>query len=314
MTFLRLAVVSDIHAEDTGGEWTHVVAEPTPQKLQHPLQDLPDLIRSADIAAEYLIVPGDIANQADASGLSYAWRKLQEIAAQLGAELIAVPGNHDVITHTFAEDPRSVLKRLLPSFPTGDPNIDDQFWRDGWMMLERPDHRILLLDSTVGFPEFPRNADTSSDEWKSYLRAIDRGSLTVGIEMSIDRYLDRHAERKINVAIIHHHPQEHQLRTILQDTYGPMYRGSDFIDILSRNPASGRWIIIHGHKHVPQLVNSVSTTSNGPLILCAGSLGAKLWSPINTITRNQFHLLTASDEFLGGVGSLCGKIDSFTCP
>lgn len=313
MTRIRIAVISDIHAEDSGGQWTHVLSEPPePLRNRHPLRDLPDLIHERSISADYLVVPGDVANRADAGGLAYAWRRLHGIAHQLGAKLIAAPGNHDVVTRTYIEDPRAMLKNLLPTFPSGNPSLDDVFWRDGWCAIEHDDHRLLLLDSTVGFPAFPTDVDEDSDEWRLYLDSLDRGSITPEIELAVDEYLRRLTQAKINIAVIHHHPQEHQLKEHLKDSYGPMRRGSELVDIFSRHPRAGRWIIIHGHKHIPQLVNAVSTTSNGPLVLCAGSAGAKLWPPINTITRNQFHILTANNDLLELVSSLCGKIDTYT--
>ncbi|MGV0747294.1 metallophosphoesterase family protein [Mycolicibacter minnesotensis] len=313
MTEIKLAVASDIHAEDADGKWTHVLSEPPePRRKRHPLRDLTDLIHEHALVADYLIVPGDVANRADAGGLAYAWRRLQSIAQQLDARLIAIPGNHDVVTRELIDDPRTFLKSLLPTFPTGCPAADDIFWRNGWCVIERESHRLLLLDSTIGFPQFPEGVDKDSAEWATYLTALDRGSITTAIEQAIDDYLSNNLTRKVNIAVIHHHPREHQDREYLKDEYGPMQRGGELIDILSRHPRAGRWILVHGHKHIPQLVNSVGNTSNGPLILCAGSTGAKLWPPINSVTRNQFHLVNVSDELTESVGSLCGRVDTYT--
>ncbi len=313
MSELRLAVIADVHADENENKWTRVVAEPpAAARKRHPLRDLPDLLERENITADYLIAPGDIANQADTGGLVYCWRRLQEIKSQLKATLLGVPGNHDVITHQPAGDPRFMLKNLLPSFPTGDRDHDDTFWQTGWSLIEQASHRILLLDSTIGFPPYPVGVDRKSLAFNDYLVELDRGRLTTEIERAIDERLTDCSSSKLNVAIIHHHPQEHQLRDYLKDTYGPMHRGSELIEILSSHPQSGRWIIIHGHKHVPQLVNAVSTTSNGPLILCAGSLGATLWDPVNTVTRNQFHIVTITNEQVSGAGSLCGTVETYT--
>jgi hypothetical protein len=313
VTDFRFAVVSDIHAGDERSDWTYVKIEPpVARRHRHPLCDLQLIIDQDGIRCDYLIVPGDIANQADPKGLNYAWRRLHEIADQLGARILSAPGNHDVITHDAAADPREMLKSLLPSFPTGDVDLDSEFWAKGWCSIEEPEHRILILDSTSGFPVYPVGVDKASPEWDEYKRQIDRGSITESIENEIEGYIAGLSERKINVALIHHHPQEHQLRDYLQDEYGPMFRGGSLLELFSKYPQGGRWIIIHGHKHIPQLVNAISSSSNGPLILCAASLGAQLWSPVNTVTRNQFHVLSVSNETIPGVGSICGTVESFT--
>lgn len=313
MSELRFVVISDLHADERENKPTYITAEPPPAlRKRHPLRDLPDLLQREQIQADYLIAPGDIANQADMGGLVYCWRRLHELKTQLKAELIAVPGNHDVVTRQAAADPRAMLKNLLPSFPTGDVVIDDEFWGNGWCLIEQHSHRILLLDSTIGFPEYPKGVDQKSDEFASYLAKLNRGKLSEPIEEALDELIEGFNEPKINIAVIHHHPQEHQLRDYLKDSYGAMERGSELIRILSSHPTAGRWVIVHGHKHVPQLVNAVSTTGNGPLILCAGSLGAKLWDPVLTFARNQFHVVTLTNERVAGLASLRGSVESYT--
>jgi hypothetical protein len=309
---LRLATLSDIHAGDQETTWTHVRSEPpAARRGEHPLNDLLTFIQTEQIRADYLVVPGDIANKADAVGLTYGWRKVRQIADLLSARLVAAPGNHDVITHTETGDPRRLLKMLLPSFPTGKATADADFWEHGWTMLEEDNHRILIVDSTIEFPPYPADTAEGSDEWKTYLSAIDRGTFSDNIERQIDQYLE-HAEPKINIAIIHHHPQEHQLKDYMQDAYGPMHRGSELLHLLSRHPRVGRWVLIHGHKHIPLIANAVTATSNGPIILCSASAGAQIWPPVNTVTRNQFHILNASEASSGLVGTLRGTIESYT--
>lgn len=309
---MRIAIASDIHAGTSDSRATHVLAGPSSHaRGLQPLSDLIHLIDDDGISADYLVVPGDIANQADAGGLAYGWRKIHQIADKLGAEVIAVPGNHDVVTHSASSDPRAMLKKLLPTFPAGDATTDAIFWDQGWAALEKLDHRILMIDSTFAFPRFPTWAVEGDSDWREYMSAIDKGSFPESIENQLEEYI-RVAEPKLNFVVIHHHPQEHQQKSYLQDEYGAMNRGADLLDLLSRHPRAGRWILIHGHRHIPQLVNAVTTTGNGPLVLCAASLGAKLWSPVDTITRNQFHIVDATDEDVSFLGSVRGSVESYT--
>lgn len=314
MTALSALIVSDIHADEKDTKWTRVNTEPpAPLRNRQPLNDLFHWAADNDFKADYLLAPGDIANQADAVGLAYAWRKLHEIADLIGAQLLAAPGNHDIVTHSHAPDPRALARVLLPSFPTGDAALDRHFWEHGWALYETSAHRFLILDSMTDFPVFPAAVTPydGSDEWNNYKNFIDRGGFPESMEAGIDAVLAV-ADHRLNVALLHHHPQEHQLSSFMQDAYGPMRRGSDFIDLLSRHPKAGRWIVIHGHKHIPQLAHATAATSNGPLILCAASTGAKLWDPIDTVTRNQFHILEATDDTLPGAASLRGSVRSYT--
>lgn len=314
MASLKALIVSDIHADEKDTDWTRVTTEPPPSKRnRQPLSDLLHWAREHHVTADYLLAPGDIANQADAVGLTYGWRKLNELADALGARLLGAPGNHDIVTHAASTDPRAMAQLLLPSFPTGDRSLDAHFWNHGWVIVETDEHRFLIIDTMRDFPPFPPGvtAFDGSAAWLAYKDAIDRGSFPEAMEEEIEQALDG-AQHKLNVVVLHHHPQEHQQSSYLQDSYGPMHRGSDLIDLLSRNPRAGRWILVHGHKHIPQLAHAIAATSNGPLILCAASVGAKLWEPINTVTRNQFHVLEASDDPVVGTPSLRGTVRSYT--
>lgn len=312
MTTIRIAVASDLHAFDVASQDSHVVIEPpSARPNQQPLSDLVAFVSNNSISADLLFVPGDIANHANTPGLSYGWRRLHELASAMGAQLLAVPGNHDVVTHEPVADPRAPLKNLVPTFPSGEAVGDDAFWEQGWLLLEYPEHRVLLLDSTRGFPPYPVGAPRNSKRWRKYLRSLDRGSFSRSIEDELETIF-KDLTPKLNLAMVHHHPMEHQMREHLQDEYGPMKRGSDLIDLLSRHPDAGRWILIHGHKHIPQLSHAIGATANGPLLLCAASVGGKLWSPINTVTRNQFHLLTAENDPIPGTSSIRGTVENYT--
>lgn len=306
---LVLAVISDVHASDRVDQHTHVSTSPgVAARTLHPLVDLEEYIKVESLRADYLLVPGDLANQAHLPGLAYAWQQANRLAGLLGAELLGVPGNHDLTTHSPAIDSRAGLKSLVPSFPTGDPARDSAFWAQGWAAREEIDHRILLLDSTFDFPAYPRNpADPAV--WKEYEDALNRGGFSREQEEQIDEFL-KNASRKLNIAVIHHHPLEHQLRHQFRDSYGPMRRGGELIDLLSRHPRAGRWLIVHGHKHVPQIASAVAVSANGPVMLCAGSLGAHIWPPLNTVAHNQFHLVKVRDDNPSDLGFLLGQIQS----
>ncbi|MDF2991440.1 MAG: hypothetical protein K0S37_1954 [Microbacterium sp.] len=273
------------------------------------MADLEQLVLNEKLSADYLLLPGDIANRANAEGLQYGWRRSHTIAASLGAHLIATAGNHDVVTHSFTEDPQQMLRDLLPSFPTGDPEVDVAYWDRGWTVVEHDDHRFVVLNSTADFPPFPR--DAGEEAGALYRLTVERGGLAANVEQELEAYLDS-APPKLNILLVHHHPVEHQLPTGLQDTYGPMRRGSELIDLLTSAHSTGRWLIVHGHKHVPQLAAATSTSANGPIVLCAGSLGAKLWDPVTTVARNQFHILEVTADLSGTGPGLLGKVESWT--
>lgn len=302
--------MSDIHADEIENSDTRIYLEPAQaQRGVYPMSDLHYLIAELSLTTDYLLLPGDTANKANAEGLQYGWRRSHGIASLLNAELIATVGNHDVVTHSPSLDRSRMLRDLLPSFPTGSDDLDRTFWQKGWCVVERPDHRIVVLNSTADFPPYPR--DIGSPAGLAYLEQIERGGLLPGVEDELRVYLAG-AEPKINVAMVHHHPLEHQLASHLQDTYGPMRRGGELIELFTNAHSSGRWLVLHGHKHIPQLVRATSTSSNGPIVLCAGSLGAKIWSPVDTVARNQFHVLELESRPAEEGSVLVGSVESYS--
>ncbi|WP_411557023.1 metallophosphoesterase family protein [Plantibacter sp. MPB07] len=310
MPKIRFAIMSDIHADELENGDTRIYLEPTQtQRGQYPMVDLQHLITELSLTADYLLLPGDTANKANAEGLQYGWRQSHGIAALLEARLIATAGNHDVVTHSPSPDRWRMLRDLLPSFPTGDDAIDRTYWQRGWCVIEEADHRILVLNSTADFPPYP--ADIRSPEGVAYFHQIERGGLLPSVEDELRAYLAG-AEPKINIAMVHHHPLEHQLASHLQDTYGPMRRGGELIELFTNSHSSGRWLVLHGHKHIPQLVRATTVSSNGPIVLCAGSLGAKIWSPVDTVARNQFHVLELGSRAPEEGSTLVGSVESYS--
>ncbi|GAA1463024.1 hypothetical protein GCM10009619_39720 [Williamsia maris] len=308
-----MAVISDLHADEgVESRHTRILSDATDYAMGvDPLVDLLAFVESAELRVDYVLAPGDVANQGNAVGLPYAWRRLNDVATKLGADVIGTPGNHDVTTHQPTADIARALKALTPSFPVRDQRSSDFFWDRGYLLLDREDHRILVIDSTKGFPHHPDKFDSDAAR-VDYYSAIDRGYFLESVEKQIRDDLALCNGNKVNIALVHHHPVEHQLRTYLQDSYGPMHRGGELVKLLTETPTLGRWVVVHGHKHIPLLSRSTAVSAEGPLILCAGSLGAKMWEPVANVTKNQFHILDASNLYVPGAGTIRGVVESYT--
>jgi len=93
-----------------------------------------------------------------------------------------------------------------------------------------------------------------------------------------------------NIALMHHHPVEHARRDLFKDTYGPAENGESLLEILESAVNCGRWLLVHGHKHIPNFTVD-GGSANSPMVLCAASVGGHLWQPIASVARNQFHIV-----------------------
>lgn len=312
MAKLSLFVVSDTHVDsDHEREDSYALTRTNVGDGQSPLHDLKQLVLGSSLRADYLINAGDLSNKADTAALAFGWEQLTDIAAELGAATLAVPGNHDLITRRPAMQRRAALQGLRPAMPTLSAQQNKDFWDKGWVIYENDIARFLLIDSTFGFPPFPEGVDEDTDEFQDYLKVLNRGVFSSDMQQQVLSAL-KGLDAKLNVAILHHHPLEHQHKSFLQDTYGPMQRGSELIELLASLPNLGRWFVVHGHKHLPQLVTAATDTSNGPFMLCAGSASAVLWHPVNTVARNQVHLVELTDEASAFEGSLRGTVRSWS--
>lgn len=309
---MRFAIVSDIHADEFESRDTYVGSEPPPSvPNQQPLTDLVNYVVEKGLSVDWLICPGDLANRSNQTGKSYGWKRLHDLSTALSAKgVFATPGNHDLVTHSKVDDPSKDLRLLNPSFPSGRDAQDTAFWQNGFSLWDDdPAARILNINSCFEFPPHP--GDDVEDEVKAeHLLQLDRGSFSRSIESAIKPVLDGLSEKPINILLCHHHPVEHERLDLFKDTYGPMDRGGELIQLLENSANAGRWVIIHGHKHIP-LLSTSGGSSNAPLLLCSASLGGKLWHPIVTVTKNQFHIVEFDTDVVPGLARTRGTVRSY---
>lgn len=302
---IRIAIVSDLHAFEPS---TIGPKEPTPSWLavgqnenstgQNPIFGIQKLIRDEKLTANYLLCPGDLSHQAHPSATGFAWKAVNDISKQLGAELLATPGNHDVdsrVQHN-AYDAKGMLQELNPRFPVSSDADYDRFWSRHFVLLERGYVRFLVINSSAyhgnsvasnGTPEYQHG------------RLADR--TLNAIEATLD------GQRKLNIALCHHHPIPHEdFRSGATDI---MQGGAELIKLLASG-SFGEWLIVHGHKHMPKLSYAQATTSIPPVVFAAGSFSAKIHSEIAAVARNQFYILDLNLDDLDMYG-LVGKFNSW---
>ena len=175
---------------------------------------------------------------------------------------------------------------------------------------EAEQYRIVNLNSCFGFPHHP-GGRVSARIRREYESALNRGTFPIELENRLSDRLQGLPEKPANILMCHHHPVEHQHRSYFQDGYGPMVRGGELVELLESMYECGRWTIVHGHKHIPMLTTG-GASANSPIILCAASLGGRLWHPIVTVTRNQFHLLEYELAPTRGLARTRGSIESYS--
>ena len=84
-----------------------------------------------------------------------------------------------------------------------------------------------------------------------------------------------------------------------------MRDGDRLIDLLGGGDL-GQWMVVHGHKHFPNIAYSAGR-SQSPIIFSCGSFSARLYMELQTRARNQFYIVEIPLDKVRDLG-LVGRI------
>jgi hypothetical protein len=282
---MRFAIISDPHAltGELHRHETHARIETADDPTRNPFAAIRQLIHDSKsggepLVADVLLCPGDLANRHDEGGLEYAWREIEQIAKLLGASrIVATAGNHDVVRYedlppgTSEDYWIAALKGLKPTFPSDDVDDAKTYFLDDFVVTEGADWRVVALNSCASYSE-------KNEAWHGKIEPKTLELLGKTIK----------GERKqINILMCHHHPVEwtHLSR---EDT--SFMHGGERLLVTLEEDDPARWILLHGHRHVPAL-GYAGESGSGPVRLSAGSLGVWLRQDARENVANQFYLL-----------------------
>jgi predicted MPP superfamily phosphohydrolase len=298
---LRIAIASDLHAYSSAAlqgttppSLMEVLSSDT-SPTTNPILGLKQLINDAKIRASMLVCPGDLGDKASNEGIVFAWEKLHEIGALLGAsEVYATTGNHDVDSrHKDSNvDQNHTIKNLNPPYPTPDENQNNAYFARDFALVDGKNHRTILLNSSAHHGSAPEEQN--------------HGRITPAALEGLRKRLSQLSPQVLSILICHHHPHQHsELKLGATDV---MHDGQQLLDLLGTDGAAP-WLIIHGHKHHPKITYAAGGTSS-PVVFASGSLTAFLFPELGTATKNQFHVISikSSDIFRFG---LVGRISSW---
>jgi 3',5'-cyclic AMP phosphodiesterase CpdA len=282
---LQILVLSDIHAF---GARSNPASEPSWTKANvttlGPFSALERLLAEAEAPnADIILCPGDICDQADEQGLSYAWNRLTSLASQLGAQLVATAGNHDLDSRflTSRFNPKGTLQRLAPPFPHASHGASDQYWARNYAAIVDGSTLVVTLNSAAfhGYhnddqmmAEF--NHGRVSEETVSDLYATLDGMDLRGIEHRL--------------LLCHHHPQ---MIGPFPDVEGDSAMKDAHLLLNRLSGDAAPWLIVHGHRHYPDL-SYAQGGANSPVIFSAGSFSRRLGDIYEGKVANQFYEIT----------------------
>jgi 3',5'-cyclic AMP phosphodiesterase CpdA len=263
----RLLVVSDIHAFSSKDKAADSVLDlsASGSTASNPLADLLADARAGRFQCDVLVCAGDVCNRADAGGLTRAWSHLHDLRRELGAtELIATCGNHDLDSRYLSgvpdPDPKGALLALDPGFPFSDEVRANKFWARNYAVVTLGD--MVLV-----------NVNTSA--YHGGVQAeIDYGRISKKTVAAIRAELAQLPTARAYVLLCHHHPLPLSGWGLEADSEF-LKNGQELLDTLV-GATKTTWLVVHGHRHKPRLMQGASNSSAAPFVLGAGSLGARV--------------------------------------
>ncbi len=297
--YLRIAVASDLHA------YSLVDGKPSPSHFKvtvgegepgnNPISGLVRLVEKEAMEADLLLCPGDLGHQAQQVAVQHAWSSLHRLSGVLGsARLITTAGNHDLDSRHLANDYDALefLKSLTPPFPFDDEGLNDKFWSRHFVVLEGENYRVVVLNSSAYHGAGGKE--------------IEHGRIADLTLAKLREALEGVAPKAVNILLCHHHPQQHM--EVDLGPYDVMKNGQLLLDLLGSGRL-GRWLVVHGHKHHPKLAYA-SGGGASSTVFSAGSLCASLYDKLQSVARNQFHLISIPLDAIPTLG-LVGVVESW---
>ncbi|MBK8459152.1 MAG: metallophosphoesterase [Micropruina sp.] len=211
----------------------------------HPFFDLSELIRAQAIKTDLLVFPGDLADKARPEALRWAWACVRRIAGDLGgAQIIVTTGNHDLDSRSVYNDhdAKGVLLELT-DYPYAEPSLNNEYWARSAVLHQSEAYNILVLNSAAyhGY----------SDESK---HGQYRKHSSVYKELLLEAETN-----KLNIFVCHHHL--YRYGNIDPRDYSEMVDGSVLLGVLGSGEF-GKWLVIHGHRHWPNLEYAAGTLTH----------------------------------------------------
>lgn len=280
-------LLSDLHACDvdpassSAPSYVSCVNAAGSGKLD-PLAELDKLIRDENLAPDCVLCPGDITNRSNPSSLNYAWGKLNKLATTCNARLIATVGNHDLNSRYKLNkfDPRGYLMKLEPRIPVGERERFLEYWAENFTLISSDKCNILVLN-TAAYHGGGQNVAAE----------IEHGRISEITLAAIKATLQSATKADVNIVLCHHHPIKADQGD--EDLVGLTRGGEKLVEVLGEEDSA--WIVIHGHKHVPDLFYGHGG-SNAPVIFACASFSAQVNADAQNKNPNQVHLLVCDPD------------------
>lgn len=302
---MRIATISDLHIGDKARRYDFRPEAPVETGVTPYLEEFATFVEEQSIIADYLLVPGDIANYGAPIEYELAAQRILQIASLLQVDsknIVIVPGNHDVcwgiqqlggdFWRTKKFTPISEI--LVPALGLSRGLYDSLFEPPYAAVQALGSLNIVMINSAFG-------DDFDNTPHHGALAPSTVEFLTASIP-SISRH-----QPDPSLLAVHHH-----ILPMLDPD--PYWRDFSIMNnseaLISFLQSAHIDFVVHGHKHWPRIWRHRDHPNPLFVVFCAGSFSAEIHESISSKVYNKFHLF----EFSGRDphGNLAGNAFSWS--
>lgn len=289
----KIAIISDLHCGKGSIAKDFSVGETANAVISDFLGDFETFVQREGIAADYLLVSGDITHGADEREFELAEERILRCAEILCVEkdkIIVIPGNHDGSWDAEKKaldenlEPEAILKRKYKNFRSLSMNISQQGKSSYGHLTEAPWFSVHELCPFVFIA-------INSAAHDSVSATIHHGSLCSKTLNELDSWLTCNKERlkdKCLVFLLHHHPIQYPDYPYEDADLSILNNAAQLMNLATNHDVG---LIVHGHKHIPQIKLHIDEVMQPVNIVCAGSFSSRLDDRWLQGQGNFFHIV-----------------------
>jgi UDP-2,3-diacylglucosamine pyrophosphatase LpxH len=317
---INLAVMSDLHI-GLAARSKDLCPQPpaTPRKDRWKYDTKTDnsfrrrfveFLHQKKINADYLILPGDITNNAKPQEVQLASEFILQVADALQVphnKIVFTPGNHDLDWSVIDLSDTTGLRWRQRYDPI---RFEDFHFRtlvdQGKGDIFAPPHFVVWTFDDLLVVAY----NSASHDDPVGTQHIHHGLADPAHLDALRSYLDTigHADSRLRLFLVHHHPIDFTNPIPRTPDFSLMTNAESLLNLLHEYCFD---LLIHGHKHHPRFETHSTQTYPHLPILCSGSFSVEIDTRWAGTIDNQFHLVMVNRR-PGSDNRITGTITSWT--
>lgn len=318
---IRLAVMSDLHV-GLAARSKDLCPKPAASsrkdlvKYNGKIEDayrqkFVDFIHENKITADYLILPGDLTNDAQPQEVKIVSEFILQVADALHVlhnKIVFVPGNHDVDWSVYDSTDETGVRWEQRYAPIGHDKFHFR------QLIEQGNGDLFLSPhfTAWNFDDFLAIGYNSASHDSPAPKNVAHHGLADPDHLNeIRAYLESISlpTNSLRLFLVHHHSLDFANPLLRTPDFSLMTNAENLLSLLHEYDFD---LLIHGHKHYPRFETHSTQTHPHLPILCSGSFSVEIDTQWAGTIGNQFHLVTVNDGRVMPENLITGRITSWT--